>query len=131
MRRPSKRQQRGQSMVEFALVLPIMLLLMMGMVDFSRMLGVYLILQHSAREGARLGITGATDSEIVSRVQGTATTLAPSALTVTITPAQGSRTSGSDLTVKCQYPYKLMTPLVSSIVGGTVNLTFTTTYRME
>lgn len=118
-------------MVEFALVLPLMLLVMMGMVDFSRMLGVYLTLQHATREGARLGITGATDSAITSRVRTTAPTLTTADVTVTVAPAQSSRVSGGDITVTTAYPYKLMTPVVSAIVGGTVNLSFSTTYRIE
>jgi len=130
MWRPRKRE-RGQSMVEFALVLPLMLLVLMGMVDFSRMLGVYLTLQNATREGARLAVTGATDSAIAARVDAMAPTLTASSLTVTVTPAQGSRTSGSDVTIASRYPYKIMTPVVSAIVGGTIDLSFATTSRME
>lgn len=126
-----RRRQSGQSVVELALVLPMVLLVLMGMVDFSRMLSVYLILQHSAREGARLGITGAADSAIVSRVDTMAPTLPASSLTVTITPTQSSRVSGSDITVQVAYPYSLMTPIVAAVVGKTVNLSFATTFRME
>lgn len=43
---------RGQALVEFALVLPILLLLILGVIDFSRLITTKIVLTNAAREGA-------------------------------------------------------------------------------
>ena len=48
--RPARRKERAQSLVEFALALPIFLLLMVAIIDFSRMLFTYMSLTNGARE---------------------------------------------------------------------------------
>ena len=50
-----KRRERGQSLVETAVVLPILLLLVAAIVDFGRAFDAYIILTNAAREGARFG----------------------------------------------------------------------------
>jgi Flp pilus assembly protein TadG len=52
-----KRRERGQSLVETAVVLPILLLLVVAIVDFGRAFDAYIILTNAAREGARFGST--------------------------------------------------------------------------
>jgi Flp pilus assembly protein TadG len=53
------RRSRGQSLVEFALVMPLLLLLVFALVDFSRMLFTYISITNGARELARIvAITG-------------------------------------------------------------------------
>jgi len=47
-----KHRLRGQSLVEFALVLPILLLLILGAMDFARMFSTKITLTNAAREGA-------------------------------------------------------------------------------
>ena len=55
---PSHRQggSRGQGMVEFALILPLLLLLMMGIIEFGYVFTVYTGIFNAAREGARYGV---------------------------------------------------------------------------
>jgi Flp pilus assembly protein TadG len=130
MKRTRRPGQQGQSLVELAIMLPVLLLLLLGMAEFARLFSNYLTLSQAAREGARLAITGASDSAVIQRVRETAPTLDPSQLTITITPA-GPRTSGSDVTVVLQYPVPLMTPIISQVVGGTVDLQVQTVARME
>lgn len=47
------RRERGQSLVETAVVLPILLLLLAAVVDFGRAFDAYIVLTNAAREGAR------------------------------------------------------------------------------
>jgi Flp pilus assembly protein TadG len=44
---------RGQALVEFALVLPVLLILLLGIIDFARAWNVYQVLTDAGREGAR------------------------------------------------------------------------------
>lgn len=130
------RQQRraggsGQSVVELALVLPVLCLLLLGIAEFGRLFSEYLTVQHAAREGLRLGITGGTDAQIRDRVLGMATGLNPDRLTVTISPADAARTPGSDLQVTVVYRFQTLTPLVGSITGSTLSLQASVVSRVE
>ncbi len=49
---------RGQSLTEFALILPLLLLVLLGIVEFARILQAYITVQHAARTGARYAVTG-------------------------------------------------------------------------
>ena len=55
MRRRRHRGAAGQSLVEFALVLPVFLLMMFGLIDVGRFVYLSSTLSQAAREGARLG----------------------------------------------------------------------------
>lgn len=50
--------RRGQTLVEFAMVLPILLLMLAGVMEFGRMFQVWLTLEHSARTAIRYAVTG-------------------------------------------------------------------------
>ena len=56
----SKHRARGQTLVEFALILPIFLLLLFGLIDGGRFVFTDSILSQAAREGARLGAVEAS-----------------------------------------------------------------------
>jgi len=92
-------RDRGATAVEFALLLPVLLLLLFGIIDFGRALNAQITLTQAVREGARLASFGqgnaATMSQanatVVSRTQAAATGLSP--VTVTVTGiVVGSRT---------------------------------------
>lgn len=56
-------RQRGQSVVELALVLPLLVLLMLALVDLSRAIQAYNIISNMSREGANLVARSAIDQE--------------------------------------------------------------------
>jgi Flp pilus assembly protein TadG len=63
------RRSRGQALVEFALVLPIALILLMAVFDIGRAVFLYNGLTNAAREGARLAVVNQDKSLVVQRVQ--------------------------------------------------------------
>jgi len=67
------RDERGASMVEFALVLPILCIFIFGAIDFGRALKVYNNLAAAARDGARYGAAQdpPLDPAIIARAQTT------------------------------------------------------------
>jgi Flp pilus assembly protein TadG len=67
--RSDRRASRGQSLVEFALVLPIALILLLAVFDIGRAVFLYNGLTNAAREGARLAIVNQDKSLVVQRVQ--------------------------------------------------------------
>ncbi len=68
-------RSRGQSVVELALVLPILLLITAGLVEVGAILFTQMTVTNAAREGARFGVTGATDSDITLTTQNALTTI--------------------------------------------------------
>jgi Flp pilus assembly protein TadG len=54
-------RQSGQALVEFALVIPFLILVFMGIMDLGRGIYAYNVVASSAREGARYGITHPND----------------------------------------------------------------------
>ncbi len=54
--------ERGQSLTELALLLPMLLLLVLGTLDLARIYEVYVSIQNAAREGARYASAKPTDS---------------------------------------------------------------------
>lgn len=137
LRRKGVNGERGQSLAEFVLVLPIFLILVFAIIDFGMGFHAWLTVTNSAREGARLGAVRAaaaggcdndpaTKENIECRVRETADSLDQAKLSVAITNAQG--TPGSSVVVDVDYEYDLVTPLdnvLGLISGGSIGDTIT------
>lgn len=127
----SLRNEKGQSLVEFAILLPFLLLLLMGILEFGIMLNSYLTIHNSAREGARLGIVAGSNIEINQLINNISPNLDPKNLIVNITPSEGSRKSGDTLTVEVIYNYQVTIPIISNILHNVVVLKAQTSMRIE
>lgn len=126
-----KLNKKGQSMVEMALILPIIIMLFMGMVEFSRIFGSYLLVTHASREGARLASIGKTDEEIRTNVTGKVDILNVSDLQVILTPEDDARVSGDDVRVCVKYKLVIYAPVISSIVSNPFEMEANTYMRVE
>ena len=134
LKRGTRSGEKGQSLAEFVMVLPIFLILVFSIIDFGMGFHAWLTVTNSAREGARLGAVRATPADIDQRVRDTSDSLDQTKLTPTITGAQG--TPGTSVVVKVDYDYDLITPLdglLGLISGGAVGptLTFSSTADMR
>lgn len=129
MARPRPGREAGQSTVELALVLPILVLLVFGIAEFGRVIHAYLTIEHAAREGARLGIVGASDDAIRDRVMQMTVGLEPSRVTVSITPSV--RRPGDSLEVRVRYVLPLVVPLISNAFGNEIPLEASLIMRVE
>jgi Flp pilus assembly protein TadG len=96
--------------VETALVVPVILLLLMGMVELGRVSNAYMAVTHAGRHGARYAAIGGTNEEVTTRVKNAATPLDTSKVNVVIDPATG-RISGQDVRITVTYPVQMLTPL--------------------
>lgn len=123
------RNKRGQALVELALVLPVFLLLLGGVVETSRVFFTYLTVNHAAREGARLGAVGYDASSIVAKVKDSAGVLNEENIQIEITPLNPTR--GSQLTVKVSYPVQIYMPVISQIFGNPQWVSGDATMRVE
>ena len=145
--------QRGASAVEFALILPVLVLILFGIIEFSLLMYNKAMITNASREGARRGIVYRVDpttfnyspltdaqirTEVTNYLSNHLITLSGTAIhTTTITRAV--ETSGNTLNVQVSYPYSfLVVPPISALVGsggtslpGTLTLTSATKMRME
>lgn len=72
----------GTATVELALVLPVVLLMLFGIVEMGLLFKDHLMNQQAVREGARAAALGAVPAQVVSAVSSVASTLDPSRFTV-------------------------------------------------
>lgn len=115
--RPSSlRSESGTALIEFALVLPLILVLAMGMLDFGRAFHTKSLLDQAAREGARAAVITSPDLDVVtSRVNAI---LAPAGVAATTVSVTGP-TAGSYLdSVYVATTFTFVTPGIYALVGG-------------
>ncbi len=127
----SIKNQKGQALVEFAIILPLLLLLVLGIIQFGMIIGGYLAVQNAVREGARAGVIGCTNAEINSTMRSVSPNLKSEHLIVSIMPSEGSRRSGETLMIRASYNYPLTIPIIESIFGGAVPLRAEIAMRIE
>ncbi len=131
MKRSLFKNQRGQAMVELALVLPILILLLMGVVELGRIFHSYLVITNASREGARVAVLGRPDTEIAARVSQVAANLDTARLTTTVTPDQEQRKTGALSTVEVRYGVTLVFPVFDAVIPNPVPIYSKTTMRVE
>lgn len=133
--RRGTRDERGVSSVEFALVLPLLLILMFGIIEFGLAWYSKQVVTNASREGARAGIVWQdpkmSDSEITAVVQNYLTQSGfTQPVTVTVTGAGGA--SGDPLTVRVSHNYQFnVLPGFVTAVTGQVTIESTTVMRHE
>ena len=83
----TKRNRRGTSAVEFALIAPLFFLFVMGIIEFGRMAMVTQLITNAAREGARIGVLdGATKAKVTKKVDDYLKSGSVTGATVKVTP---------------------------------------------
>ena len=123
--------ERGQTVIEFALALPILLLLLIGIFDVARMVWYTNTLAHAAREGTRYAITHGAgsgspnghppldDTAVRDAVTRSATGVPD--LTVVVTWPDGDSERGSRVAVDATSRY--LPTLSEYLLNGTLRLT--------
>lgn len=124
------KDDEGQSLLEFALVLPVLLLVLLGIIDFGRVLSAYYIVDAAARDAARYASIGASDSTVQTAIQNDTSALRGTP-TWSISPTGGYRVSGQPVTVKVTCPISIIDPIMAAIIGSTYNTSATVTMRVE
>ena len=125
------KNKKGQSIVEFALVLPLLLLLLAGIVDFGRIMNAYLVTNYASREGVRQAALGQTDSVITDTVKRVAGNLDPTILQIQITPSKSSRVRGTETTVRVTYQIDEITPAIGVFIPDPYVINTSTSMRVE
>jgi Flp pilus assembly protein TadG len=121
-RRPSssrKKSDRGTAAVEFALIVPVLLLIVFGIIDFGRALNAQISLTGAAREGVRLAALGYSNAAIDARVAAAAPSLTGVTTTVVASCPPGAGPA-EDAQVDVSYQFSFITPIgaIASFIGG-------------
>jgi Flp pilus assembly protein TadG len=131
----SSRRRNGQSLVEFALALPIIILLFMAIFDFGRAIFAYNTVSNAARDGARVAIV---DQRTSSGISNAAQAAADQAVGLGLNPADANEVRvrylkpdlsgdcpstwgewvGCVAEVRVQYLYNPATPIIGGIIGA-------------
>jgi hypothetical protein len=125
-----KLNKKGQSLVETALILPVIILLLMGMFEFTRIFGSYLLITYTGRESARLASVGKTDNEIKQNIIAKSGMLNLANLQVVIDPS-GERRTGQDVRINIKYKIVIYAPVIQSIVPNPFYVESNTYMRVE
>jgi len=135
------RRPRGQSVVEFALILPVMLILLAAAIDMGRLFYSYVAVENAAKEGAFFGsrnplcddATSAScgnPNNVIWHVQneapnigsGFTTSVACRDLAGSLVQPINNCLDGFKYQVTVTYPFQMITPILSTILGNTLTL---------
>jgi hypothetical protein len=113
-------RNRGQGLTEFAIILPIFMLIVLGIFDLGRVIFYYSTIHNAAREGARYGAIKHCDTTgIINRARefsiglGDAVTVTP---IVDLSPPPDSYPE--QIVVTVEYNFSTVTPFVGIFLGG-------------
>ena len=101
------------------MLLPLLLLLVFGIIDFGRALNAQITLTQAARTGARLAALG--QPNVVSATQAAATGLSLSPGNISVTSCPAGATQTTDAVVTVTYSFSFVTPVgaIAGLFGGT------------
>jgi Flp pilus assembly protein TadG len=116
--RQSRLNRKGQALIEFALVLPLVLLLVVGMLEFARAWNLHQVMTDAVREGARRAVLaddpacpgGAASMDSVKAPMWRYVAQAgydPAFATMSVSPAADFKCTGKNITVIMTLPYKI------------------------
>ncbi|HSK18053.1 MAG TPA: TadE/TadG family type IV pilus assembly protein [Longimicrobiales bacterium] len=125
---------RGAAAVEFALVMPILIVILFGIIEFARIWNTKQTLTDAAREGARIAVVNnamvkpaqALQDSVRRVVYRTASAAALDTTQLTFTPTGVG--SGQTATIALQYVY---TPLVGLVLNTPITMSTSSVMRNE
>ena len=139
----------GQSLVEFAMVVPLFFLLLFGIIEIGRVFFVQMTLQNAVRQAGRFAVTGnhlTQGTNALSRVQSIVQIAQQAAVGLVLDPpsiyinGQSSTNAtataggpGTAVTVSLTTHLQIITPLIGKFFGpnGVYTFTVSTTFRNE
>ena len=128
--------KKGQAVVELAIVLPLLILILCGIIDYGWIFTNQNEVDNCAREGARYAIIHATDPDaatsIVNYTKSLATLNTASSLIVTVTFTNTDNPEMGDVTVAVSNQIQPLTPIAGIFTKGQkINLKSSCTMKVE
>ena len=112
----------GQSLIELALILPVLMFILVGIVDFGRVFNAYIIITNAAREGARYGAMHPTDEDgikdyVINEAVGSGINIGADDVEVGF--PNGTLDPGNPIRVTVTYDFPLITEF---LFGGSTTI---------
>ena len=108
-RRSGRRSERGAAAVEFALIIPVLLLLVFGVIEFSRLYNEQISLTGAARSAARVMAIGNNQGQAVTAAINAAPGLNPLISSGQVSFSPAACTAGGTMSVRIDYTSSLIT----------------------
>jgi len=127
LRRPCA-NERGQVLIESALIIPMLLLITVGIFEFGRALQTWQVLTNAAREGARMSVLATADEDTVEArvVQYMTMGRLPAAASAEVTvdreatfTVNGETVGASEITVEYPFDFMVLNPVAQLFVADT------------
>ena len=116
------KSEKGQAMVEFALCLPLVLMILGAVIDFGWVFMHELTISTAVREGARTAVINVSDGTYLSKardkVKETASVCNNGSLVVSVMPTNPAHPGDGDIEVSASYDLQMLTPMAKLIFGG-------------
>ena len=141
--RTSRARHRGQALVEFGVILPVLLFLFVIAIDFGRLFFSYIQINNAAREGAAYGMYKPTDLAMITTRAGqetnaqaqrgenaivvTASCVDSAGTSIACSAATGGPGAGNRITVNVDEPFTFLTPLIGGFFGGDLQMSASAT----
>ncbi|MBE6819606.1 MAG: pilus assembly protein [Ruminococcaceae bacterium] len=130
------RGEDGQAMVEFALILPIFLLILCGIIDFGWLFYNQLSLNNACREGARYAVVNTAEGygtqAIINHIENVTTTVfANDGVRIDVEYTTPSDPTAGDVTVSMEADISFFTPVLSTVLGEERTITSTVVMKVE
>ncbi len=133
--------RRGQAVVEFALVLPLVLIMVISVFEFARAWNIQQVLTDAAREGARVAVVGNGAGESESEIKAKVETAIDNALFVAgidpenakpygLNGMRGGRGNPATVQIELPYRFSFLGPLMGWTIGKS-SLTLRTSISMR
>jgi len=131
--RSFRKKRRGAAAVEFAVVAPVFLLLVFGMIEYGRMVMVQQVITNASREGARVAVLdGSENADVQTIVNQYLSSGSITGATITVTPTNPEEANfGEPVTVTVDIPFSQVSWLPSPMYLGGTTLSATTVMRRE
>lgn len=139
-----KRGEKAQSTVELALIMPVLVFFLLGIMEGGRIFAGYVELQNAARDGARYAAIHCTEKKVPDGqvsfwvqqsltpwVQKRLTMLNPALLEVALLRTRSSDGDDVWIQVTLRYPLQIVTPVIGSLTGNPFVLEVTMAMRTE
>ncbi len=132
----TRRRERGQGLVEFALIFPLFILLLLVVFDFGRAVYAHHTIANAARSAARVAIVDQSADRVEASAIAQTVGLNPDDISVDLTALTSSCAPPLTLKIGCEtevtvsYDYSPLTPVVGAIFGP-MTLSATTRFPIE
>lgn len=125
-------QSRGQALLEFAITIPLLLLMLVFLFDLGRVVFYTTALNNAARVGARFGIINQDSGLIQTKVEEAAFGINPADMTITATGVDLDGDFEDDvIEVAITYEFVPATPIIANFLGNGVTIPLDTQATMQ